>query len=219
MLMSKQTKFTYPGSQCDIQWDSRLCIHYGECSRASGELFVGGRQPWCEPDLSSDEEIRDVLLRCPTGALTAKFADGSGIETDIEENHSTVTQDGPLYFHGALNIEGAPADMPGTRFRAALCRCGASGNKPFCDNSHVEAGFSDSGAVGKSGPGLSTEAGELVIKPLTDGPLLVTGNLTIYASSGRAAWKGEKIALCRCGESQNKPFCDGSHSAAGFKSD
>jgi CDGSH-type Zn-finger protein/uncharacterized Fe-S cluster protein YjdI len=217
--MSEESKYTYPGSQCDVQWDGRLCIHYGDCGRASGELFIGARQPWCQPDLSSNEEIRDVLLRCPTGALTAKFADGSTIEPDIEENHATVTQNGPLYFCGTLNIEDASDDMPGTRFRAALCRCGASGNKPFCDNSHVKAGFTDSGAVGETGPGHPTDTGELNIKPLTDGPLLTSGNLTIYASSGRTAWKGEKVALCRCGASQNKPFCDGSHKAAGFKSD
>ena len=217
--MSKQKKFDYPGSNSTVHWDGRLCIHYGECGRAAGELFVGGRQPWCQPDQSNDDEIKDVLLRCPTGALTATFADGSGVEPDSKENQVTVTQNGPLYFSGQLNIEGGPDDMPGTKFRAALCRCGASANKPFCDNSHVKAGFTDSGAVGQSGPGSTSEAGELTIKPATDGPLLTRGKLTIFASTGRVAWKGEKTALCRCGASQNKPFCDGSHKAAGFKAE
>ena len=158
-------------------------------------------------------------MRCPTGALTAKFVDGAGVEPGAEDNRVTITQNGPLYFSGLLNIEGAPEDMPGTRFRAALCRCGASANKPFCDNSHVEAGFTDSGAVGESGPGSSSETGELNIKSLTDGPLLIAGKLAIFSSTGRMAWEGEKAALCRCGASQNKPFCDGSHKAAGFKSE
>ena len=56
------------------------------------------------------------------------------------------------------------------------------------------------------------------IKPLIDGPLLMQGNLTIRAGSGRVAWEGTKAALCRCGASKNKPFCDGSHKEAGFKS-
>jgi len=217
--MSEQEKYTYPGEQASVEWDGRLCIHYGECGRASGDLFVGGRQPWCQPDLSSDAEIRDVLLRCPTGALTANFSDGSVIAADSKDNEVTVTQNGPLYVSGKLNLESAPDDMPGTRFRAALCRCGASRNKPFCDNSHTDAGFTDSGAVGESGTGHLIEAGELTIKPLTDGPVLVNGNLTIFASSGRKAWTGDKAALCRCGESKNKPFCDGSHTGAGFRSD
>ena len=217
--MSEQNKYTYPGEKAEVEWDGRLCIHYGECGRASGELFVGGRQPWCQPDQSSDAEIRDVLLRCPTGALTATFADGTLLEAEVEENQLSVTQNGPLYVRGELNIEDAPDDMPGTRFRAALCRCGASKNKPFCDNSHVDAGFSDSGAVGETGPGISGGGGKLNIRPLKDGPVLVNGELTIFSSSGRKAWTGEKAALCRCGESENKPFCDGSHKDAGFKSD
>ena len=48
---------------------------------------------------------------------------------------------GPLYVRGDLDIDGAESDMKGVRFRAALCRCGQSKNKPFCDNSHEEAGF------------------------------------------------------------------------------
>ena len=43
--------------------------------------------------------------------------------------------------------------------------------------------------------------------------------LTVLSSSGREAWRGTRAALCRCGESANKPFCDGSHKAAGFTSD
>ncbi len=217
--MSSQEKYTYPGEQANVEWDGRLCIHYGECGRASGDLFVGGRQPWCQPDLSSEEEIRDVLLRCPTGALSASFADGTILEEEPVENQVTVTQNGPLYVRGSLEIEGGPDDMPGTRYRAALCRCGESKNKPYCDNSHIEADFSDSGAIGETGPGFSGEGGKLHFKPLTDGPVIVKGKLTLYSSSGRKAWTGESAALCRCGESKNKPFCDGSHSDAGFKSD
>ena len=100
--MNESKKYTYGGEKTDVQWDGRLCIHHGECGAASGDLFVGGRQPWCQPDLSSDEEIRDVLLRCPSGALTATFADGSGIEADVEENHTAITQNVPLYLSGKL---------------------------------------------------------------------------------------------------------------------
>jgi len=216
--MSDKKVFEYPGSKIDVQWDGRLCIHIGECGDAAGDLFEGGRDPWCIPDKCSSEDVREVVERCPSGALTYRDKEGAP-ETAPEENCVMVVYNGPLYATGDLELEGAPVDMPGARFRAALCRCGQSANKPFCDNSHLKAGFEDYGAVGETGDGRGTTGGKLSIKPLTDGPLLLKGNLTIRAGSGRVAWQGKQTALCRCGASKNKPFCDGSHKAAGFKSD
>ena len=217
--MAKKTVFQYPGKEATVSWHGRLCIHIGECGRAKGELFVGGRDPWCQPDLTSSEEVADVINRCPTGALTVDFADGSGAEQPEPVNTVNVAYNGPLFVRGQLAIEDAPADAPGLAFRAALCRCGKSGNKPYCDNSHVKAGFSDYGAVGETGTEEPGAGGELGIRPIKDGPLMLSGNLTIRNSSGRDAWQGKRVALCRCGESGNKPFCDGAHKRAGFKSD
>lgn len=120
------------------------------------------------------------------------------------------------YSGGDLDIDGARKDMLGVRFRAALCRCGPSQKKPFCDNSHLRVGFENYGSVGEKGPGLDAAGGRLSIKPLPNGPLLVDGRLTVRAGSGRVAWQGERAALCRCGASKNKPFCDGSHKDIGF---
>ena len=215
--MSEKKVFEYPGADIDVQWDGRLCIHVGECGNAKGDLFVAGREPWCMPDSCSTAEVREVVERCPSGALTYRDKTGAK-EQAPADNVVTVVYNGPLYVTGDLAIEGAPADMPGVRFRAALCRCGQSQSKPFCDNSHLGAGFRDFGAVGDKGPGLEARGGVLGVKPLPDGPLLLNGNLTIRAGSGRVAWEGTTAALCRCGASANKPFCDGSHRAIGFKS-
>jgi CDGSH-type Zn-finger protein/uncharacterized Fe-S cluster protein YjdI len=208
----------YHGDEIDVRWDKRLCIHIGECVDADNTLFEPGREPWCVPNAVSKAEVRAVCERCPSGALSYSDKDGTA-EQPAAENSAQVVYNGPLYLTGDLAIEGAPEDMPGLRYRAALCRCGASKNKPFCDNSHVEAGFQDYGAVGQTGPGLEATGGALTIRPMPDGPLKVEGNLTLRAGSGRVAWQGTKTALCRCGASKNKPFCDGSHREAGFKSD
>ena len=50
-------------------------------------------------------------------------------------------------------------------------------------------------------------------------PLLLKGTVTLVTASGREAWSGTRCALCRCGASKDKPFCDGSHRRIGFKSD
>jgi len=56
------------------------------------------------------------------------------------------------------------------------------------------------------------------ITPLPDGPFLVEGLEDLLDLDGPIPSEG-KIALCRCGESKNKPFCDGTHAAIGFTSD
>lgn len=216
--MKKQQIFTYPGTEIDVEWDQRLCIHIGECGYSQGDLFIAGRNPWCQPDLSSPDEVKEIVERCPSGALIYRDKNNEITETTASENTVTVSYQGPYFVKGDLNLENAPSDMPGTKFRAALCRCGKSKNKPFCDNSHEEE-FKDYGAIGETGSQNTETGGALNIKPLPDGPLLFSGNLTLNASSGRAAWRGDNVALCRCGASKNKPFCDGSHQSIGFKSE
>ncbi len=203
--MSKQKIYNFSGKEIEVSWDSRLCIHIAECSQAKGELFLTGRQPWCLPDLVSKEEVRDVVQRCPSGALTYNDKDGQQ-EQAVSDNSVTVAYNGPLFVTGDLEIENAPQDMPGIRFRAALCRCGLSKNKPFCDNSHEAANFRDYGAVGERSIKASAKGGKLKINPIKDGPLVLAGNVTIRAGSGQVAWQGDDTALCRCGESKNKPF-------------
>ena len=217
--MSKEKVTTYQGKNIDVQWDSRLCIHIGECGGSEGELFVGGRDPWCLPDLETDDNVKEIVARCPSGALSYQDKTKGENEHAAKCNTVQVVYNGPLYIQGELHIENAPQGMPGVSYRAALCRCGQSGNKPFCDNSHLKAGFEDFGAVGQKGDGLNEEGGRLTIRSVTNGPLLLSGNFAIIASSGRTAWQGKQAALCRCGHSKNKPFCDGSHKDAGFEAE
>ena len=100
----------------------------------------------------------------------------------------------------------------------SLCRCGASENKPFCDNNHRSCGFDDSGKLGESRlAGDEAEPSRLTLRLAPDGPILVSGSLEVCDVTGQEH-RGEKGALCRCGASQVKPYCDGSHRAAGFKS-
>ncbi|MEM6931870.1 MAG: CDGSH iron-sulfur domain-containing protein [Myxococcota bacterium] len=209
---------TYSGASVDMTWDRRLCIHVGECGRAANALFVGGRKPWGDPDQGTADEVAETVRRCPTGALAYVRNDGGPAEVPAADNTVVVSNHGPLYVTGDLEIEGAKDDMPGVAFRAALCRCGLSKNKPFCDNSHESGNFQDRGAVGERGPRRSATGGPLVVGAAPNGPLLLKGNFRIVASSGRVAWEGEKAALCRCGHSKNKPFCDGAHRDAGFDS-
>jgi len=105
-----------------------------------------------------------------------------------------------------------------TNPRATLCRCGQSQNKPFCDGSHVAAAFVATGEpTTVTFAALAVRNGPLDVQPLPDGPLRVVGNLEVVSGTGRTCNKMSETYLCRCGHSKNKPYCDGSHKAAGFE--
>ena len=132
-------------------------------------------------------------------------------------NVAEVPPAGPLCLTGRIKVE-VGGEIVADTDDVALCRCGHSGNKPYCDGSHREVGFDDPGVIvgGRLVGGGEADAGdEVTIVCATDGPLLVRGPLKVVASDGGIS-EGTKGALCRCGASSTKPFCDGSHRDAGF---
>ncbi len=53
-----------------------------------------------------------------------------------------------------------------------------------------------------------------------NGPYVITGDITVVDADGKEySWEGTAVALCRGGESSNKPFCDGTHKNVGFSSE
>jgi CDGSH-type Zn-finger protein/uncharacterized Fe-S cluster protein YjdI len=210
---------SYKGAGITVSYDARRCIHAAECVHGLPEVFDPERRPWIEPDGASPQQVAAVVRACPTGALKVEPAAGGQTEAVADKNTVTVVADGPLYLRGDLVFTGADGEEL-REARAALCRCGASSNKPWCDNSHQEAGFADPGAA--ADPKLAPredegERGSLRIAAAANGPLLVEGPMELCAASGEQVATGRKGALCRCGASANKPFCDGSHVAIGFE--
>ncbi|WP_297526522.1 CDGSH iron-sulfur domain-containing protein [Thiohalobacter sp.] len=126
---------------------------------------------------------------------------------------------GPLYIDQPLVIElpdGSRVERPGD---TALCRCGHTGTPPFCDGSHRVAGFADPGHVEDEKaevPGAAT--GPLQITVRRNAMLIVRGPVEIVGADGSCTTRN-KAALCRCGQSGNRPFCDASHRRCGFAID
>ena len=208
---------TYEDEQIRVLYDPRRCIHAAECVRGLPAVFEPGRRPWVDPARGQPDEIAAVVCRCPTGALHYERLDGGSAEAVPAGNRVEVAQDGPLYLTGAIHIQTATGSPVAHEVRVALCRCGASANKPYCDGAHTDVGFEDDGraAVVKLRP-LEKEEGPLTVKSLSGGPLLVTGPFQLIAPNIVSDAKGGGAALCRCGESENKPFCDGTHKSIGF---
>lgn len=129
--------------------------------------------------------------------------------------------DGPLKVEGDVEVFGADGASIKKANPMWLCRCGQSSNKPFCDGAHKQVGFSDAAQVAtdyvikKPEPGTPGPNVRFALR--TDGPISCFGLMRI-AGDG-SGWDGDQCNLCRCGESKNKPFCDGTHRSSGFKAD
>ena len=205
----------YEGEDITVTYSLRRCIHAEECVHGLPGVFDPERRPWIDPNQAAADDLAEVVLRCPTGALHFTRKDGGPEERPPDTNTITVDPDGPLYLHGALEVKLADGSMHADT-RVALCRCGATKNKPFCDNSHKTIGFKDPGRFQevKARPPKDDAGGPLKVQPARNGPLLVQGPLELVGSEESV--RGRQAALCRCGGSANKPFCDGTHNKIGF---
>ena len=133
----------YTGRDIAVSYDARRCIHAAECLRGLPRVFDTARRPWILPDGAVPAEVAEVIERCPSGALHYVRLDGGLAERPADPTTITPVRDGPLYVRGALQLRATNGTRQITETRMALCRCGASGNKPFCDNSHRRIHFDD----------------------------------------------------------------------------
>jgi CDGSH-type Zn-finger protein/uncharacterized Fe-S cluster protein YjdI len=203
------------GRALTLKFESKRCIHARHCVLGQPGVFKANVQgPWLDPDATSAEGLVTVAHMCPSGAIRYTRKDGGRDEAAPPVNLLQLRENGPLGLRAELVIDGKPAG-----FRATLCRCGASQNKPFCDGSHNGIGFVATGepATRPSEP-LAARGGVLDIRPQKNGPLVVRGNLEVCAGTGRTVDRVTSVRLCRCGGSANKPFCDGTHATIGFQS-
>lgn len=135
----------YSGENITVRYDARRCIHAAECVKGLPSVFDAKARPWIQPDAADADAVADAVERCPTGALSYRRTDGGPEERPAESARATVVKDGPIYVRGRLTLHDPDGVSIPTPPRAALCRCGASKNKPFCDNSHLAIGFTDGG--------------------------------------------------------------------------
>jgi uncharacterized Fe-S cluster protein YjdI len=130
----------YRNEQMAVLWEPGLCIHAGYCFGGLPQVFKPKDRPWVDVNAASPDEIAATVMRCPTGALHFERLDGGQEEIVPEETTITERPNGPLYVRGRLKIRRQDGSIREDT-RAALCRCGQSANKPFCDGTHRRIGF------------------------------------------------------------------------------
>jgi CDGSH-type Zn-finger protein len=134
-------------------------------------------------------------------------------------NSIMVRPDGPLICKGerAITLLDAAGELIISDKEFALCRCGLSQTKPFCDGTHKVEGFkSEQEFTDARTEDISADSTELIIAVKENAMYSLKGPVTIFSRSGLSKTTRTKAALCRCGHSEKKPFCDVSHKQCGF---
>ncbi len=198
-----------------LYFDGKKCIHSRNCVLNRPDVFVPNVEgEWIHPERANADELHGLAENCPSGAI--QFVEhGQPLRKPLV-NTLHIREDGPCALKADIHMDGEKE--PQTRL--TLCRCGASKNKPYCDGSHTDIGFTATGEPPlQDSKMLEKRDGPVTVSAIKDGPLKVEGNLEICAGTGHTVNRTQQVFLCRCGASNNKPYCDGSHLQAGFTSD
>jgi CDGSH-type Zn-finger protein/uncharacterized Fe-S cluster protein YjdI len=215
---------TVVGRALTLHFEAKRCIHARFCVTGAPNVFLANvKGAWLQPDAMDAERLVDIAHACPSGAIRytrSAHNDHRPNEMPPPVNLLSVRESGPYAVRAPIALDGSALEATG--FRATLCRCGASNNKPFCDGSHhtiefAASGEPDTGIGGRNTDMLPARDGVLDIDPEVNGPLNVRGNIEILSGTGRMVCRVTAAKLCRCGGSASKPFCDGTHAKIGFK--
>lgn len=145
----------YKNDQIIVYWSPELCAHSKKCIGHLPEVFDAGKRPWLNVNGSTPEKIIELIDSCPSGALKYSIPEGSTVDPKMAQGKGNigygkasceivnikVTANGPLLIDGNTEIFNINGDSIKKSNRMALCRCGYSQNRPFCDGSHITKGW------------------------------------------------------------------------------
>lgn len=134
----------YSNGEVTVVWQPGKCVHSGICFAGLGKVFNPRRRPWVDLSQATTEAIVAQVKECPSGALSLRLPGDAKATpaTAVEPGRLVeVRPNGPLLVHGAVTVKRPDGSETKHDAVTAFCRCGQSGNKPFCDGSHKKAGF------------------------------------------------------------------------------
>ena len=140
--ISDEVVQTYKGKELTINFNRSICAGASECVKGLSSVFKSGDgSNWIFPDEGSSENIIKTVSACPSGALSYTIEGKTSIDTRTKPSINII-KDGPYAVEG-IKLEGmsVPTNFSSTKY--ALCRCGFSKNKPYCDYSHAQNNWKD----------------------------------------------------------------------------
>ena len=133
---------SYEGHGITVRDNRGTCCHFGNCTDHLPQVFHAKGEPFVSADGADADAIDQIVRQCPSGAL-GFVRDGKTYEGETREQEIYVANNASYYVRGSIGLEGEPMNEGANREHFALCRCGQSKNKPFCDGTHWWVKFND----------------------------------------------------------------------------
>lgn len=135
----------YSNGEITIVWKPASCIHSTLCWKGAAGLlsvFNPAEKPWIKPEGAATDRIIDQVKKCPSGALSFYYNNESNEPVKVStDTRIEASPNGPLLVYGNVTIKDAHGNEEKKFNVTALCRCGQSENKPYCDGAHIKIGF------------------------------------------------------------------------------
>lgn len=141
----KDKRKNYANSRIIVHDNRRICSHSAECLRNLPSVFRLDERPWINVDGAAVEKIVETVRKCPSGALSYSIDGIEHRDQDDRKPMVTVAKNGPYNVTGGVELvdDDAAWAEGASKEHYTLCRCGASNNKPFCDETHLKIKFRD----------------------------------------------------------------------------
>ena len=126
----------YKGKEINITFNRSICSGADYCVKKFPNIYsTGSRQNWIDPDKGSIKEVIRSIKNCPSGALSYEQNSKREFE-NFDKPTLHIIKRGPLNVKGDFELKGIKFSTHANEHKYALCRCGNSKNKPFCDYTH-----------------------------------------------------------------------------------
>lgn len=142
--MAEEITKEYSNGQVTVVWKPDQCIHSRICWTGLAEVFDPRKRPWVTINGADSNAIMAQVDKCPSGALSYYLNEKPKDHQEVDvDTIVEVMKNGPLLVYGNITIKDKEGNETKKNRVTALCRCGASANKPYCDGTHVKIDFKD----------------------------------------------------------------------------
>jgi uncharacterized Fe-S cluster protein YjdI len=142
-----KTTHKYTNGEVTVVWKPDVCIHSTLCWKGLREVFDPAKKPWINAGGAGTKEIIEQVRKCPSGALSYFMNDAGSEDRNQVASESAqlltieIAANGPLIVKSSCTIQFSDGSSETKTGTTALCRCGGSSKKPYCDGTHSRNGF------------------------------------------------------------------------------